>query len=149
MPKSVVLPFVLSLVLVCAGGAFEMAMSEEPLVADQIVSKDTPTDRPTSSRLIHRRYLRIPTRADSENRTIVISVGDEEVKRLDASLAMTSAESFTEFDVSQWMGAVVKLESLSGADADGAKLFSLVSQSNQQFKTGWNPVQHLIVLVLR
>ena len=136
MPKSVVLPFVLSLVLVCAGGAFEMAMSEEPLVADQIVSKDTPTDRPTSSRLIHRRYLRIPTRADSENRTIVISVGDEEVKRLDASLAMTSAESFIEFDVSQWMGAVVKLESLSGADADGAKLFSLVSQSNQQFKDG-------------
>lgn len=125
---------VLSILLLGVGGAPTAALGEQPLnyskAAEQVQS-----DHPSAARLVHRRFLRIPTHSKGETHTIVIRVAGDEAKRLQVPLATGVAESFTDVDVSKWIGAVVKLESLSHSEVDGEKLFSLVSQSNQRFNS--------------
>ncbi len=132
MPRSVTLLLVLFSALFFCGRAVKTASGEQPQTAAHGADKDAESGRPSIKKLIHRRYIRIPTRADAEPDTVVVSVAGEEVKRLEVAMATAKSESFIEVDVSQWIGAVARLESLSRSDVEGGKLFSLVSQSNQR-----------------
>ncbi len=136
-PRSFAVSILLSILLLGGGGPTLTALGEQPLHSPKGVEKDH--SRPSTTRLIHRRYLRIPTRADAEEQTIVVRVAGEEVKKLKVALATTAHDSFTEVDVSQWIGAVVKLEFLDSSNNDGEQLLSLVSQSNQSLNTESEP----------
>lgn len=130
MPK-VFSASILLVFLWVVGGWPANVNGEQPPTTPGAAKNDRP-GRPSVARLIHRRFLRIPTQADSEIHTIVVSINGDEVKRLDVPLATNSADTFIEVDASAWIGAVVKLESYTSTSGDGEELFSLITQSNRR-----------------
>ena len=128
--RSFAVSVVLSILLLGVGDSLKSVFGEKPFNSLKNAEEDH-LDRPSITYLVHRRYLRIPARTDAAEHTIVVSVAGEEVKRVKVALATVAPESFIQVDVSQWIGAVAKLESLSQSSVDGQRLFALVSQSNQ------------------
>ncbi len=130
MPKNALTIVVLSSLLpllLCGYIGFSKPLQAQPPVA----AKGNGSGATQISRLIHRRFLRIPTTSNAERQVLTISVAGREVERFEASLATSSPESFLEIDMTRWLGTVAVLESQSGPKTDGEKLFALVGQSNQ------------------